>query len=120
MHTGLTRKPPALDSLQVRVIPSENPVHAINKVLLFAEAMRLSWVDREFAFDTVILQCLKQLLALADRIIRVFGAMQDQSRGPGILNVGNRRDSLKQFKILVRRSEEVDITGGVIFSAQLA
>src|SRR5437667_6607996 len=104
----------------MRVIPSQNAVHAIDQVLLFAKAVRLSRVNREFAFDTVKLQCLKQLFALADRIISVFGAMQDQSRRPGVLNIRNRRDPLKQFKVLVRYSKEVDITGWVVFSAKFA
>src|SRR5947199_7018069 len=104
----------------MRVIPSQNAVHAIDQVLLFAKAVRLSRVNREFAFDTVILQCLEQLLALADRIISVFGAMQDEGRRPGVLNIGNWRDPLKQFKVLVRCSEKVDITRWVILSAELA
>lgn len=52
----------------MRVIPREDAIETIEKVLLFMETMRLSRILDQFTFHIIMLQPAIQLLALVQRV----------------------------------------------------
>ena len=75
---------------KIFVIPGEDAIETIEKVLFFTETVRLSRVYDQFSLHAVALQAAIQLLALAEWIGGVGITLKNQSRRFRILEMRKR------------------------------
>src|SRR5258706_11393745 len=106
--------------LEVRAVPRDDAVQAIEQVLLFTESMRFARIEHEVCVDAVPLEPAVELLTLPDRIRRVVFALQQQRRRLDVLDEGHRRTLDEAVEFLVRRSVEPLVVRRAVFSAELA
>src|SRR5271165_6998 len=73
--------------LEVRVVPRQDAIQAVEQMLLLVKAMRLPWINHQFTFHAVALQPAIQLLALAQRIDGIGIALQNERGRLGIFQI---------------------------------